>query len=161
MTDEAKKPRPGDLDYVGYKHPPKKSQFQKGKSGNPGGRPSAAKPGKDVTDYERAFSKKVGVSLNGKRVSRTRRELGYEGFADAVARRDPTALKLFFALEAKFGHLREPAPKLEGTGVLVARPPLTEAQWERLYGGPQPQQPWPLMDALRAQLFKDNDMEEP
>lgn len=38
-----------DDDRIGYKKPPKKTQFKKGKSGNPKGRPKKAKP--DFDEY--------------------------------------------------------------------------------------------------------------
>jgi hypothetical protein len=42
-TDPPSRPQsPDDQDDVGYKKPPKHSQFSKGKSGNPNGRPKAA-----------------------------------------------------------------------------------------------------------------------
>ena len=42
-TDPPSEPQhPADLNDVGYKKPPKHSQFRKGRSGNPGGRPKAA-----------------------------------------------------------------------------------------------------------------------
>jgi Family of unknown function (DUF5681) len=42
-TDPPSQPQPSDNEHdVGYKKPPKHSQFPKGKSGNPNGRPKAA-----------------------------------------------------------------------------------------------------------------------
>jgi hypothetical protein len=42
-TDPPSEPQhPADHNDVGYKKPPKHSQFRKGRSGNPGGRPKAA-----------------------------------------------------------------------------------------------------------------------
>src|SRR5712664_2281429 len=41
-ADPPSRPQPSDAQHgVGYKRPPKHSQFPKGKSGNPGGRPKA------------------------------------------------------------------------------------------------------------------------
>jgi hypothetical protein len=41
-ADPPSRPQPSDNQHgVGYKRPPKHSQFAKGKSGNPGGRPKA------------------------------------------------------------------------------------------------------------------------
>jgi hypothetical protein len=59
MTDDA-----NDRDYeVGYGKPPKSTQFKKGKSGNPKGRPKASKNvGKALED---TFYRKITVSENG------------------------------------------------------------------------------------------------
>jgi hypothetical protein len=43
MTETPTLPRPANDDDVGYKKPPKHSQFTKGQSGNPNGRPKGAK----------------------------------------------------------------------------------------------------------------------
>jgi hypothetical protein len=42
-----------DDDKVGYGKPPKKSRFQKGKSGNPSGRPKWKNPPKEPLDFEK------------------------------------------------------------------------------------------------------------
>jgi hypothetical protein len=48
---------------VGYKKPPKKSQFKRGKSGNPNGRPKVAND--LATALENEMNKRVNVKVNG------------------------------------------------------------------------------------------------
>lgn len=58
---------------VGYKKPPKSSQFKKGQSGNPKGRPKK----KQTTDVllEKELSKKVRVNVDGKEALLTKHEI--------------------------------------------------------------------------------------
>jgi len=47
VTDRSKKPKPSTHSYkVGYRKPPSQTQFKKGVSGNPKGRPRGATPGR-------------------------------------------------------------------------------------------------------------------
>lgn len=63
---------PGDYE-VGYGKPPKQSQFQPGKSGNPKGRPTGSR--NLSTQMIRALSEKVTVVKDGRRVKLTMLEV--------------------------------------------------------------------------------------
>lgn len=56
----------------GYGNPPKEHQFQKGKSGNPKGRPKGAKSIKTIV--EDRLSQKIMVTIGGKKKSLTKKE---------------------------------------------------------------------------------------
>jgi hypothetical protein len=66
MTSSKEQPEAPSLDSyeVGYGKPPKDSQFQKGKSGNPKGRPKGSKSA--YTLAMEMFAKPVTVIVNGK-----------------------------------------------------------------------------------------------
>jgi len=90
---------------VGYGRPPKKTQFKKGKSGNPRGRPRGSRGiGAVLRDV---IQQKIPVRENGK----VRHLPGLEvmlrqAFNDAM-RSGPGAQKFFFSLIARYADLNE------------------------------------------------------
>ncbi len=66
-------PKPKKKDYeVGYAKPPKESQFQKGESGNPRGRPKGRK--NHMTVLYQAMNETITITENNKRTTVTKFE---------------------------------------------------------------------------------------
>lgn len=77
---------------VGYRKPPKHTQFKKGRSGNPRGRPRGSL--NFATVLERALREKVVINENGVRKSVTKLVAGFRRFTDKFASGDPKAFRL-------------------------------------------------------------------
>lgn len=59
-----------DNDYVvGYRKPPKKHQFKKGQSGNPGGRPKGSKRSEDIVIDN--LNMRIPMHVNGRKTTTT------------------------------------------------------------------------------------------
>ncbi len=88
---------------VGYKTPPKSSQFQKGRSGNPSGRPRKA-PG--IPELLGKVSKQK-VLTNGKNGPKymTKLEASLTQLANKAASGDLKAAKIFMQLVIRFPEL--------------------------------------------------------
>jgi hypothetical protein len=96
---------------IGYARPPKGTQFQPGKSGNPKGRPKGPKSvGAVLHDI---LHRRLEVTENG----RTRRvpmlEVMLRRLANEAVRTDPRALKLMLSLMDRYAEAPEVAPQLE------------------------------------------------
>ena len=107
---------PGDDDAVGYKQPPRDTQFKPGKSGNPKGRPRASKNMKSV--LKKVLEERLPIRENGKSRKRSKGDvmlrrlvhLGIEGNWRALA----LAIKL--SEETEKSHRDEPLNPIKNAG---------------------------------------------
>ena len=81
---------------VGYGKPPSRTQFRKGISGNPKGRPKGSK--NFATVLARALREKVVLTVNGKRKTVTKLELVVMQLVDRATAGDMSALRQLTAL---------------------------------------------------------------
>jgi hypothetical protein len=77
---------------IGYGEPPKHGQFQKGKSGNPKGRPKGSK--NSSTLLRKALDETVVIKEGGRRRKISKREAMYKQLANKVASGDPRSIQL-------------------------------------------------------------------
>jgi len=83
-------------DKVGKGHPPKHSQFKKGKSGNPAGRPKGSKNLKSLVDQ--LLGQKVPVVQNGQKKLIPMKQLLLTSLFSKASKGDVAALRLSLAL---------------------------------------------------------------
>jgi len=94
---------------VGYKRPPKHTQFQKGKSGNPGGR---RKPTADVvTALQRTLGELITIREHGQTRRITRLEAALHQMVAKASAGDTAAFRLLSALIQAYQQSHEAAPK--------------------------------------------------
>ena len=107
---------------VGYGKPPLASQFQKGRSGNPAGRP-AGRPNL-ATLIEREASARVVVTENGRRHTRTKLEVAVAQVMNKSAGGDLKAMDMMLRLLAfsdATASSSGPAPDLRADRELAQR----------------------------------------
>jgi len=84
---------------VGFAKPPKSTQFKKGKSGNPNGRPKASK--NLATIYDAVFNALETVTINGEKIKATRKELIILRICSAAINGDMRAIREFVKMAEK------------------------------------------------------------
>jgi hypothetical protein len=122
-------------DYVvGYRRPPKASQFMAGKSGNPKGRPKGSRTvGAVLQDIIR---QKIAVTENGKTRRIPALEVMLRRLANDLMRSDPRAIKLLLSLVDRYGDSPEAALRL---GDVLAEDWAILAQYLQQPAGPGPE----------------------
>jgi hypothetical protein len=98
-NNEQTKTPPADNDNVGYGRPPKHSQFQKGKSGNPKGRPKGAKDAASIMNE--LFFKPLTITHNGKPTKFPMIAVVVVRMLTLAIKGDPKAMKLALDTYAK------------------------------------------------------------
>ena len=94
---------------VGYKKPPRHTQFQKGKSGNPGGK---RKPTADVvTALQRTLSELITIQEQGQTLQVTRLEAALRQMVAKATAGDTAAFRLMSALIQAYQQPHEAPPK--------------------------------------------------
>jgi hypothetical protein len=81
---------------IGYGRPPKETRFEKGRSGNPAGRPKGSRGVSAV--IAAALAEKVTVTENGKRRTITKLEAAIKQVANKAAGGEQRATKLIIEL---------------------------------------------------------------
>ncbi|MEP7173813.1 MAG: DUF5681 domain-containing protein [Aestuariivirga sp.] len=120
-TDKAPDPSPTSTeDGVGYKNPPKKSQFKPGQSGNPKGRPKGSvSMGKLL---EKWMNTKISVVIDGKKINQTYRELIPLNLLRHAAKGSIPHIKHFEALVEKYG-LNSAEKTTQEIRIVFVKPP--------------------------------------
>jgi uncharacterized protein DUF5681 len=113
---------------VGYKKPPKASQFKPGQSGNPKGRPRSSK--NFVTSFTSILEEKITLR-EGKRVLKVSKlEAMIRTLIHKAAQGDAKAVSQVTALLKALGKLEDPASTEGKYGVLVVAHE-DEEEWQR------------------------------
>lgn len=91
---------------IGYGHPPKHTQFQKGTSGNKKGRPKGSK--NVATALHDELNERVFVTVNGKRGTITKREAILKQVVNKAAGGDTRSTQILLNLSRELGDLAVP-----------------------------------------------------
>jgi hypothetical protein len=92
---------------VGYMKPPKETRFQKGKSGNPKGRPQGLRPVGSI--LQSILGQRITVTENGRTHRLPALEVMLRRLAADAMRNQPIALKLILSLVDRYGDAGEAA----------------------------------------------------
>ena len=117
----------GGDDYgVGYCRPPKHTQFQKGQSGNPEGRPKSKKSGQ--TDISELINEPVKVKAAGKARDMQPFEASVRQLAKKALGGDLRAMVRFLKLCEEYGAIAAPTTDMGG-GVILAPRGVDFQEW--------------------------------
>ena len=86
---------------IGYRNPPQSTQFKKGHSGNPKGRPKGKR--NLATVLEKMLHEKVIINENGRRKTVTKLEAAMKQLANKAASGDRHAVKQLIELDRSIG----------------------------------------------------------
>ena len=92
---------------IGYKRPPKVSQFKKGRSGNPKGRPKGSN--NFVTLLEQELGQSIVVNENGKKKTVSRMQAMVKRMVSGALQGETRALLTLVEILRRTGRFEEPA----------------------------------------------------
>jgi hypothetical protein len=122
------KEKKGDYE-VGYGRPPKKTQFKKGQTGNPKGRP---KKSKDIADTFKRLADEIVTIREGNQIRElsTREAALFAQVAKAM-KGDQTAFVTVMSVADKCGLLRNES-QTNSNPLVDFGPKLSEKEWEKM-----------------------------
>ncbi|NKB37984.1 MAG: hypothetical protein GKR93_12610 [Gammaproteobacteria bacterium] len=123
---------------VGYKKPPKRTQFKPGQSGNKKGRPK--KPDKIASHLQELLNEKISVRDSNGKVSRmTNMEAFLRNLQAKAMQGKQKELTIFYNVLKQTGYFDIPDDsKPRGGGVLVVPATLSMEDWIERYGKKPP-----------------------
>jgi hypothetical protein len=101
---------------AGYRKPPTKSQFKKGQSGNPRGRPKSKS--NIGTVLVEALDQKVRIKSGGKEKKVTKEEAMLTSLVNRALKGEPKALRALAKLAEKAGNLKPEVERKRRPGVM-------------------------------------------
>jgi len=117
-----------DDEGVGYKRPPKHSQFKPGQSGNPKGRPKGRRNNRSI--FQDIMNEKIEVKEGNKSRRLTKQEAYLRRVITDALKGDPKAIRQIDEWNKRYN---DPKPEQESEeqtcGVLVVSPPETVEEW--------------------------------
>lgn len=130
---------------VGYKKPPKHTQFKPGQSGNPKGRPKGSK--NFGTSLQEILNEGIDLTQNGERRRVTKGDAILHRVVFEAVKGDLRAANKVFDLLKATGQLTPPAEPPDDAGpehgvLLTPAPCSTPEEWERLWGEIARGKPW-------------------
>jgi hypothetical protein len=145
---------------VGYRRPPKHTQFPKGRSGNPNGRPKGSKNFGLVIENE--LNTKIPINENGRRKSITKREAVAKQLVNKAASGDSKAIPILLnearaREKAGIGLGPDPSQRVEDQQVMSG---ILE-RIRRGLGGSIPPAPPPTASNLPVEQIQAGDTAGP
>jgi hypothetical protein len=101
---------------VGYRKPPRHSQFKKGQSGNPKGRPKGTQNLR--TDFLEELSERMTIREGSREVTLSKQRVLMKSLMSGALKGSPAAIKSVLDLAFRFAELSEEEP--QGTAALTA-----------------------------------------
>jgi Family of unknown function (DUF5681) len=146
---------------VGYGRPPRHSQFAKGKSGNPKGRPKGSKNFGLVLEEE--LDTKISINENGKRKSITKREAVAKPIVNKAASGDTKAIPIVLnearaREKAGIGLETDPSQRVEDQQVMSG---ILDRIRRGLGGSTPPAQQPTASNNLRVEQAQAGDTADP
>jgi hypothetical protein len=115
---------------TGYGKPPKHTQFKKGQSGNPRGRPKGSV--NLATAITRAVNERVTVNVNGRPRSMTKLDVAITGLVNRAVKGDARATQQLLSLAPLVGMDAAPAGHLPETDALILKSVLQRVGCEEV-----------------------------
>ena len=117
---------------VGYGKPPKATQFKKGESGNPNGRPKGTR--NIATLLDEALNSRITVRDGDAIRSMSAIDAMIQSLIVQAVKGDHKAIQLVIKLMEQHKVMEPPPPEQPQTGVLVVHNPISMDMWNTLFG---------------------------
>jgi hypothetical protein len=123
---------------VGYRKPPRHSQFRKGQSGNPKGRPKGTQNLR--TDFLEELSERMTIREGSREVTLSKQRVLMKSLMSGALKGSPAAIKSVLELAFRFAELSEEEPR-DAAALTADEREVVDLLLQRLEGGTAGDQP--------------------